>query len=84
MILRLIEKHGKLTVDEMVTLTGIPKKLIETEIMRLWEQGKICIDKDGKCYIPNKDGFASFLAVVFLLLVTSCIFIGALKETLGG
>ena len=84
MILRLIEKHGKLTIEELVQISGINKSIIESEIMRLREQGKICIDKDGKCYIPNKDGFASFLAVVFLLFVTSCIFIGALKETLGG
>ena len=84
MVLRLIEKHGKLTVDEMVLISGIPKNIIEAEIMRLWENGEISIDEHGKCYIPNKDGFASFLAVVFLLFVTSCVFIGALKETLGG
>jgi len=83
MVLRLIEKHGELTIDEIVLLTGIDRSIVEKEVNRLWEENKICI-RDGKCYIPNKDGFASFLAVVFLLFVTSCVFIGALKETLGG
>lgn len=84
MVLRLIEKHGELTIDEIVLLTGIDRSIVEKEVNRLWENGEISIDEHGKCYIPNKDGFASFLAVVFLLFVTSCVFIGALKETLGG
>lgn len=82
MVLRLIEKHGKLTVDEMVTLTGIPKNLIETEIMRLWHQGKICIDKNGKCYIPPKTTFPTMLLVTFLIFICSFILIGAMKASL--
>ena len=83
MVLRLIEKHGELTIDEIVLLTGIDRSIVEKEVNRLWEEGKICI-RDERCYIPPKIDFSAILAVAFLMFVMSVIFLGALKETIGG
>lgn len=82
MILRLIEKHGKLTIEELVQISGINKSIIESEIMHLWEQGKICIDKNGKCYIPPKTTFSTMLLVTFLIFIASFILVGAMKASL--
>lgn len=82
MILRALEKHGGMTVEELVKLTGIPQALIEMEIQRLWNQGKICIDNDGLCYIPPKTSFPTMLFATLLILFCSFVLVGAVKVSL--
>lgn len=81
MIIRLLEKHGELTVEQISQVTGVPKEAVEVEIQRLWGEGKVCMDKHGKCYIPPKTTFSTWLFVAFLLFVISWTFVGAIKAT---
>lgn len=81
MIFNLLKKHGKLTINEISQITGVPEDAVEKEIIRLCNEGRVCMDKHGKCYVPPETAFSTWLFVAFLFFIMSWIFIGAIKAT---
>lgn len=78
MVLKALEKHGELTIEELAQITGRPKVFVEMELHNLRQQGKVCIDKDGVCYISPKTSFPSMLLVTFLVFICSWFLVGAM------
>lgn len=77
MVLKALEKHEKLTVEEIAQVTGRPRAMVEKEINQLWQQGKVCIDNEV-CYISPKTSFPTMLLVTLLIFVCAFILLGAL------
>lgn len=78
MVLEALQEHGEMTVEQLSRVTGKSEQAIEKEIDELWQEGKICMDKNGVCYIPPRTSFATMLLVVFLIFVCSWVLIGAI------
>lgn len=81
MVLKLLEKHGELTVEQLSQIMDKPVHEIEKEIEKLWSQRKVCIDNKGLCYIPPRTSFPTMLVVVFIVFICSWFLIGAMKAT---
>lgn len=81
MILELLKQNGKMTIEELAQITGRPKAVVELELVNLWQQGRVCIDKNDQCYIPPKTSFPTMLLVTFLVFICSFVLVGAIKAT---
>ena len=82
MILRAIEKHGRVSTKKLALLLGVSRAVIDFEIERLSIEGKIKTDSKGKHYIPKETTFSSWLLVSFMFLVCGVTVLGALAKTL--